>query len=234
MRPSESRLPPGRHPDASARNRASLQDRARGARVADPRAMSDLDLLARLAGTKPGVAASLLAHTGGLAALSRASQHELSQVRGVGARRAARIAAAFELGRRVLGAHTPRAHLAGPADIARLLRPRVAGLEQEVFFAIGIDIRNGLLDIVEVARGSVHAVEVHPREVFRPLVRMAAAGGVIAHNHPTGSAVPSPEDRELTRRLREVGHVVGIPIVDHVVLAGDDFCSIAEYSGATM
>jgi len=196
--------------------------------------MSDLDLLAQLAGTASEVAARLLVHTGGLAALSRASRHELARVRGIGVARAARIAAAFELGRRALAAHEPRPAIAGPADVARLLHPRVAGLHQEVFFALGIDVRNGLLDIVEVARGSVHGVEVHPREVFRPLVRMEASGAIVAHNHPTGTASPSHEDLELTRRLREVGILVGIPVVDHVVLANGDYCSIAEYAGATM
>jgi DNA repair protein RadC len=74
----------------------------------------------------------------------------------------------------------------------------------------------------------VHAVEVHPREVIRPLVRMAAAAGVVVHNHPTGDPTPSPEDLQLTRRLREVGAVLGIPIVDHVVVGDRGFRSIAE------
>ena len=102
---------------------------------------------------------------------------------------------------------------------------------QEVFFAIGVDVRNGLLDVVEVARGSVAAVEVHPREVFRPLVRMAAAGGVLAHNHPSGDPTPSTDDIALTRRLREVGNLLGIPIIDHVVIGDRSFRSIAEWMG---
>jgi DNA repair protein RadC len=197
--------------------------------------MSDEDLLAIVIGNRaPAIAAALHVYVGDVAALSRASPRELAQVPGVGPARAARVAAAFELGRRALQAQAPRELLVGPADVARHLRPRIAGLQQELFFALGLDVRNGLLDIVEVARGSVHAVEVHPREVFRPLLRMAAAGAVVAHNHPTGDARPSEEDLALTRRLREVGTLVGIPIVDHVVLAGSDFCSIAEYAGATL
>jgi DNA repair protein RadC len=77
-------------------------------------------------------------------------------------------------------------------------------------------------------------VEVHPREVFRPLIRMAAAGGLVAHNHPSGDPTPSPEDIALTRRLRDVGGMVGIPIVDHVVLAGGRFCSIADHMGTDL
>lgn len=121
--------------------------------------------------------------------------------------------------------------LARPEDVFRIIAPRVAGLQQEVFITIGVDIRNGLLDVVEVARGTVHAVEVHPREVFRPLVRMAAAGGVVVHNHPSGDPTPSGDDIELTRRLRAAGSMLGIPIVDHVVVADAGFRSIAEWMG---
>jgi DNA repair protein RadC len=109
-----------------------------------------------------------------------------------------------------------------------LCAPRLAGLHQEVVLAIGLDIRNGLLDVVEVARGSVCGVEVFPREVFRPLVRMAAAGGVVVHNHPSGDPTPSEEDLALTERLRESGDVMGIPIIDHVVIGATRYRSIAE------
>jgi len=115
--------------------------------------------------------------------------------------------------------------------VYRCIAPRLAGVSQELFFVIGIDVRNGMLDIVEVARGSVAHVEVHPREVFRPLVRMAAAGGVLVHNHPTGDPTPSRQDCELTQRLREVGRVLGIPIIDHVVIGGRAYRSIAEWMG---
>jgi DNA repair protein RadC len=177
------------------------------------------------------VASNLVKTSGNVAALSRASPRELSLVTGVGAARAARIAAAFELGRRAVGSEHHRMMLARPDDVFGIVSPRVAGLSQEVFFVLGVDIRNGLLDVVEIARGSVLAVEVHPREVFRPLVRMAAAGGVLAHNHPTGDPTPSPEDITLTQRLRAAGDLIGIPIIDHVVIGDGRHRSIAEWMG---
>lgn len=180
------------------------------------------------------IAGDLVRETGGIVALSRASPRELALVTGVGEARATRIAAAFELGRRAIETEQHRELLARPEDVFRIVGPRVAGLQQEVFISIGVDIRNGLLDVVEVARGSVHAVEVHPREVFRPLVRMAAAGGVIVHNHPSGDPTPSREDVELTRRLRAVGELIGIPIIDHVVVADGGFRSIAEWVGTEL
>jgi DNA repair protein RadC len=198
-------------------------------------AIADVELLAILLGTGVrahpalAVASSLLAATGGVVALSRASPRELVQVLGVGAARAARVAAAFELGRRALETEYHRDALVQPDDVHRVVAPRIAGLQQEVFLAIGLDIRNGLLDIVEVARGTVASVDVHPREVFRPLIRMAAAGAVLVHNHPSGDPTPSFEDVELTRRMRAVGELVGIPVVDHVVVTDRAYRSVREW-----
>jgi DNA repair protein RadC len=200
-------------------------------------AIGDEELLALILGTgvrahpARAVAEALVRTAGGVAALSRASPRELVQIIGIGAARAARVAAAFELGRRALDAVHHRATLGRAEDVYRCVAPRLAGLTQELFLTIGVDIRNGLLDIVEVARGTVAGVEVHPREVFRPLIRMAAAGAVVVHNHPSGDPTPSPEDLELTHRLREVGRVLGIPIIDHVVVGDRSFRSIAEWLG---
>lgn len=199
--------------------------------------LGDADLVALVLGTgtraRPAglVAADLVQVSGGVAHVARASPHELAQVSGIGAANAARLAAAFELGRRAIAAEVHRDVLADAEDVYRIVEPRVAGLQQELFIALGVDIRNGLLDTVEVGRGSVHAVEVHPREVFRPLVRMAAAGAVLVHNHPSGDPAPSPEDVSLTRRLRAVGELLGIPIIDHVIIGAHGYCSVLEWLG---
>jgi DNA repair protein RadC len=200
------------------------------------RTLGDEDLLAMLLGSREErgrtVAAELIKQHGGIGQLSRATPLELAQLAGVTKARADRLCAAFELGRRAVGAATKRTTLERAADVYRLLAPRMTGLQQEIFVVIGIDVRNRVLDVVEVGRGSVCDVAVHPREVFRPLVRMAAAGAVLAHNHPTGDSTPSNDDIELTRRLREVGSMLGIPVIDHVVIGDGSHHSIAEWLGA--
>jgi DNA repair protein RadC len=199
--------------------------------------LGDEELIALLLGSgvrdhpASAVALDLVRTAGGVGPLSRASPRELAQITGVGVARAARVAAAFELGRRAVDLVQRRDTLGRAEDVFRIVSTRLAGLTQEVFITIGVDIRNGLLDVVEVARGTVIGVEVHPREVFRPLIRMAAAGGVLVHNHPSGDPTPSAEDVELTRRLREVGRVLGIPIIDHVVIGDRSFRSLAEWMG---
>lgn len=178
------------------------------------------------------VAAEVLRVAGGLGALSRASPQELVLTSGIGTCRAVRTVAAFELGRRALleGSHEPSVH--GPEDVVRLLRPKLAGLAQECFFVLGLGARNQLLAEVPIARGTLQTVEVHPREVFRPLIRMSAAAAILVHNHPSGDPTPSAQDIELTERLIEVGSLVGIPVIDHVIIAGARHRSLTEWIGA--
>lgn len=178
------------------------------------------------------VARSLLQEAGGLVDLSRANPRELARVRGIGSARAARLVAAFQLGRRALTSTGERAVLKEPADVYQHLRPRMQGMTQEVFLVLALDARNGVVDEIEVARGTLTGVEVHPREVFRPLVRQAAAAAIVAHNHPSGDSQPSPDDIALTRRLQLAGELLGIPILDHIVMGRDDFTSVAEAVGA--
>jgi DNA repair protein RadC len=202
--------------------------------------LGDAELLAILLGTgvraRPAlaVAADVIGSVGGLSQLSRASPRELALTAGIGTARATQIAAAFELGRRALASSQRRQMLANAEDIFRICEPRVAGLAQELFIVVGMDVRNGLLDVVEVARGTVHGVEVHPREVFRPLIRMAAAAGVIVHNHPSGDPTPSLQDIELTRRLFAVGDLLGVPIIDHVVIGDRAYRSVKEHIGTEL
>lgn len=181
----------------------------------------------------PALARSLLEDAGSLARLARSSPHELTRQSGVGQAQGARVAAAFELGRRAVHASASRCPTVScAADVFARLQPRLSGLEQEVFIALALDVRNQIREEIEVSRGTLTGVDVHPRDVFRPLVRQGAAAVVVAHNHPSGDPTPSPEDLALTRRLREVGDLVGIPLLDHVVVAGDRYCSLAEHSCA--
>lgn len=115
-----------------------------------------------------------------------------------------------------------------PRDAAQILIPCMQGLMQEIFVVLALDARNRLVAQIEVARGTLTGVEVHPREVFRPLIVAGAAGFIVSHNHPSGDPTPSPEDVLLTRRLRECGELLGVPLLDHVVIAGEQYRSVAE------
>lgn len=173
----------------------------------------------------------LLDDAGGLIALSRADVREIAKIHGMGIARASRVAAAFQLGKRAAVEPLPDPIVRCAADVHRYLQPRLHGLMQEVFIVIALDARNAILRHVEVARGSLTCVDVHPREVFRPLIRLAAAAAVVAHNHPSGDPEPSDHDLALTRRLRLAGSLVGIPLLDHVVIGAEEYVSIGDVIG---
>jgi len=203
--------------------------------------MGDADLISVLLGhgTKQHpvrqVAIDVLTAMGGLGSLARASPDDLINVSGVGTAQAARLVAAFTLGRRALEQSPGRvAKLAGPDAVWHRLLPRMKGLMQEVFMVVGINTRGVVIGEHEVARGTLSRVDVHPRDVFRPLVEMSAAAGVVAHNHPSGDLEPSEQDITLTIRLRAAGAVMGIPIVDHVVITDHGFRSINDVLGTDL
>lgn len=199
------------------------------------RQVSTLRLLSIVLGSGgPGrpvhaLAASLLGEAGGIVPLSQAGVAELCAHDGIGEALATRLVASFQLGHRVLEASFPStAVLRGPEDIYTRLRSRLVCLDQEVFVVLALDVRGRVLDEIEVARGTLSGVEVHPREVFRPLIRRSAYACVVAHNHPSGDPTPSVEDQVLTRRLYEVGRLVGIELLDHVVVAATGYSSMAD------
>lgn len=116
------------------------------------------------------------------------------------------------------------------ADAASLLRAFLGDDPRERFVAIYLDIRNVVLGIHEVSVGTAGGAMVHPREVFGPAMTLAASAVVVAHNHPSGDPTPSSEDKTVTDRLRSVGELVGIQLLDHVVMGTERFYSFADES----
>jgi DNA repair protein RadC len=197
--------------------------------------LSDQELLAIVLGSGTAgrsvidVANSLLAATAGLSGVAQASIEELRAQRGIGIARASLLQAAMELGRRAVGERPrPGRRLASASDVWSHLRARLAMSEVEEFWALALDVRHRIQSERCLARGSLTGVEVHPRDVFRPLIRSAAAAVIFCHNHPSGDPTPSRQDLELTARLREVGELCGIAVLDHVVVGWEGFASLAE------
>lgn len=108
--------------------------------------------------------------------------------------------------------------VSGPDAIAATIGALAEGMAQECFWAIALDARRRAVAIVEVSRGSLTQTIAHPREVFRVPILANAAALAVAHNHPSGDPTPSPDDKALTRRLREAGEVLGIPLLDHLIV----------------
>lgn len=98
---------------------------------------------------------------------------------------------------------------------------------KESFITLHLDGKNKVLCMEVVSIGSLNQAIVHPREVFKTALLSNAAAMILIHNHPSGDPEPSKEDREITRRLKEAGEILGIKILDHVII-GDSYCSFAE------
>lgn len=209
-------------PDARPRER--LLDRG-------PKALSDAELLAILLGagsrqeTAIELASRMLASFGdtgpeALRGIAEARPEELARIHGLGPAKAARLLAACELGAR-LGAvrSTHRPQIACPEDLIRLVAPHLRGEAKEHSLVVWLNGRHQVVGWEDVSVGSLTEALVHPREVFREAIRRGAAAIVLLHNHPSGDPLPSEEDRALTRRLIEVGELVGIPLIDHVIVA---------------
>jgi DNA repair protein RadC len=165
----------------------------------------------------------------GLHGLARAIPAELERQPGVGPAKAATLLAALELGRRLAQRrlHTGDA-IRGPQDVFRHFHARLRDAPHEQFHLLLLDGRHRLLREVMASRGTLTASLVHPREVFRPALREGAAALVVVHNHPSGDPAPSAEDREVTRRLVQAGALLGVPLLDHVVVAERGWVSLRE------
>jgi DNA repair protein RadC len=168
---------------------------------------------------------------------SKATADEwLERARGgeVSVQAAARLAAAFELGRRI---ERVRRHAAaheridGPSAAMRWFEPFFRGERQETFATLLLDVRGRVRKLLPLTRGTLTSSLVHPREVFGPAVREGAAALIVAHNHPSGDPEPSPEDFAVTERLVKAGEVLGIALVDHLVVAGALCRSLRRDSG---
>jgi DNA repair protein RadC len=175
------------------------------------------------------IANQLIAAAGGVHGLLRLSRDELAQVFGVGDAIASRLMAAFELGRRTLAqAPDPKLRFTTSVECGLFLLPRFGGHPVERFGLMLLDARLQLIRTQLLTVGSVDAVVVHPRDVFRPAILAGASTIVAFHNHPTGDVRPSRDDVRLTERLFRAGHLLGIDVMDHLILGDTRYCSVRE------
>jgi len=201
-----------------------------------PGALTAVELLAILIGTGTStrdaiaVAEDLLTAAGGsVRALARQPIGAMGKVSGIGGAKAARIAVALELARRAqveVGPVEPL--IRSPVDVHRLCGPALRDLSVEEFRLLVLDTQHRVVRNLLITRGLLDSSLVHPREVFRAAIAEAAAGIVVVHNHPSGNAMPSADDRAVTRQLVEAGRLLDIPVYDHVIVGGSGYFSFAE------
>jgi DNA repair protein RadC len=185
-------------------------------------ALSNTELLAVLFGCDPERIRADVCAAGGLAGYM--IRHDGALTLG----RQARVRAALELARRVMGEELAgREALTSPRDSAAYLKARLAHLPYEVFACLFLDNRHRVLAFEEMFRGTLDGASVHPREVVRAALEHNAAAVILAHNHPSGVAEPSAADRNITHQLRDALQLVGVRVLDHLVVGVGEPTSMA-------
>lgn len=211
---------------------SGLLQRVRSAGV---RAASPIDLLAvgfsrRESDVDANEHASraFLKKIGSLRALGNASKRDLEEASGLEDFEAIRFQALVELGRRLAVLKTDdRDTIDSVEDVVALLDD-LRFEKREHFVAILLDAKSHIIRVATIHVGTLTASLVGPREVFREAIRDGASSLVVAHNHPSGDPTPSPEDIEITRQLVEVGRMLDIPVLDHVILGERRFKSLSR------
>lgn len=224
---------PGRAPDQGHEGSALVDRPRERLRALGAVSLADEELMALILATGARntpvieLAGRLMKEGGGLRRMSARSVGELERYHGLGPAKASRIAAAFEMGRRV--ARLPlRAgeSITSAADVAAHFGPHLRDRKQEIFLTLLLDGRRRLLRAARVAEGCLTAALVHPREALRPGVLEAAAAVIFVHNHPSGDPTPSPEDLDLTHQLVRAADILAIEVLDHVIVGDGTHTSL--------
>lgn len=197
--------------------------------------LSDTELIAVLLNTGSKgrnvleLAWDLLNSAGTLRSLRMMSLNEISAIDGIGEGKGARVLAAMELGRRAaLEDKRFMPKISSSKDVLDFLADEMRSLEQETVRVLLLNTKHMLLHSAVISVGGLNYSPIHPREVYKQALKFAAAGIILVHNHPSGEAAPSEQDIKLTKRLKEAGEIMGIPLLDHLIIAETGYYSFSE------
>lgn len=200
-----------------------------------PQHLTEAELLGILLGkgtrrkTAIDLARELLDRYESLPKLFSRSPSELTTVKGIGSAKAAILSAAFELVRRIQSRKdVDRPLFKRSSDVAGHYLPLMRDLRKEVFKVLLLNRANRFIREVFISEGTLDASIVHPRDVFKEALLEPAAGIILIHNHPSGNPSPSDEDLRITKQLVDAGRLLGIKVYDHIILAGDNYRSLAD------
>jgi len=126
------------------------------------------------------------------------------------------------------GPPAARVQVSAPDDAAALVVPRLAGRDRERCLLLSLDTKHRLLGVATVSVGTADHTFMAPREIYRDALLAGASAIVVAHNHPSGDPTPSADDRQVTRRLAQVGAAVGVDLLDHLVVGDPGWVSLAR------
>lgn len=192
--------------------------------------LSDEELLTLLV-EEPGVAASVLRSCGGsLASVAAEEPARLRMVGGLGRNRALRLLAAAEFGRRVAESRAGEADvIATSDDVVHLFRPKLQRLDHEECWVLYLTSSNRIVERQRVSQGGVQGTVVDHRLIIKRALELLATQLIMVHNHPSGAAEPSPQDKVLTERTARAAALFDIRLLDHLIISREgDFSFLCE------
>ena len=231
----------------AAEKRQILTDIRGKAEQRDVEHWSDTELFAKVSGASLSVAEEMLvSYENNLARMAASTPKQLQLIGKLTETRSEKIAAAFELGKRLARFHATRDKITSPSDIADLMMSKMRYLQKEIVCVLCLDTKGGItttgtmgdlsneltwgkmLAESTVFEGTLNASVFHPREIFRFAIEESANSLVLCHNHPSGDPQPSQEDIRATKMLIEAGDHIGIKVLDHVIIGDGIFVSLKE------
>lgn len=175
------------------------------------------------------IASNILSTIGSVNDLSNIGVRELSKIKGVGNVKAITILAAIELGKRATSREIRiKMPLTNSDSVHEAFKRFFKNIKQEKFMAIYLDTKKNLINYKILFVGTIDRSIVHPREIFNEAIRLSASSLIIIHNHPTGDITPSQNDIEVTKKIKESGILLGIPLLDSIITNGEEYYSFND------
>jgi len=192
-------------------------------------ALNNKETLSILTGTPANVCEELLTYCGNnLKELQRLSIHDLIKIGKITQAQAARIIAAFELStRKDLQDTLYRGKLSSSRDTFEALID-LQELQYEEFHILCLDRANRIIQRVKISEGGISGTVADPKKIFKIAIDLNSSSMILAHNHPSGNVSPSEADIGLTRKLKEAGLLLDMPVLDHLIIGGTNFYSFAD------
>jgi DNA repair protein RadC len=161
--------------------------------------------------------------------LNNISINDLMKIKGIKEAKAITLIAAIELGKRVFFYNNENIKkITTATDIYNLFKPKIIGLKQEHLFALFLNTKNEIITYETIFIGTQNKSITHPREIFNRAIKNSAVKIIMLHNHPTNNTTPSKEDIEFTNEMKNIGKLLKIPIIDHIILGEKGYFSFFD------
>lgn len=176
------------------------------------------------------LASNILKQVKNINDLNNITLPELLKIKGIGIAKATEFLASIELGKRVNTNNLiiKRTKFTNPEIIFEYYKDKLNDQKQEIFYAVYLDASRKIIEEKELFKGTINQSLIHPRDIFKYACILDASSIICIHNHPSGNIIPSKEDIKITNKLKEIGILFNIPIVDHIIIGKDKYYSFYE------